>query len=166
MLGLADAGDQCFPYNGAFISSRSRKKWRFPGSAGRLASGICWQSQAWTGGAVSMAWGLWPAESEGWRRLLGRAAQSLQRPRLLSHPPWEGCSSHRRFGRGSIPMLPWLNGLGRPSFPPATARDVAGSMPTPALAPFSHPLWLSNLVRGHPLPVAGGLTLPEQQHHQ
>ena len=36
MLGLADAGHQCFPYNGAFISGRSRKKSRFLGSAGRL----------------------------------------------------------------------------------------------------------------------------------
>lgn len=47
MLGLADAGDQCFPYNGAFISGPSRKKRHFPGSAGRLASGSCWQRQAW-----------------------------------------------------------------------------------------------------------------------
>ena len=108
------------------------------------------------GQGISMAQGLRPAGSEGWRQLLGRVAQRLQRSRLLSHPPWEGCSSHRRFGGVGIPALPWLNSPGQPSFPPAAAGDIAGSIPAPMLAPSGRPLQFSDLAHGHPLP--SGLT--------
>lgn len=142
MLGLADAGDQCFPYNEAFISGRS---WDVPAGWPQAAVG-----KTRHGWGISMAQALRPVGSEGRRQLLRQAAQSLQRPCLVSHPPWKGCSSHQCFGRVSIPTLPWLNGPRQPSFPPAAAA--------PMLAPSSHPLWLSNLAHGHPL--LGGLTLP------
>lgn len=54
VLGLADAGHQCFSHNGAFIFGHSQKKQHFPGFTGMLALGSYWQCQAWIGpGAAS-----------------------------------------------------------------------------------------------------------------
>lgn len=53
-------------------------------------SPVCWPWEAIGNARHGLAQGLQVVGSEGQRQLL--AAQSLQRPHLLSHPPWEGCS--------------------------------------------------------------------------